>query len=103
MRCAERFGIFNSQSPCCPKGQIKIGQGWWLVLRQTLPKKPVDGMRALAAAQDVERLRLAMAGAGESAFDWTIADDRYGTEPSSRSRRIPIPTNSHAAMRFVPG
>jgi diguanylate cyclase (GGDEF)-like protein len=47
-----------------------------LVLRQTLPKKPVDGMRALAAAQDVERLRLAMTGAGEAAFDWTLADDR---------------------------
>ena len=45
------------------------------MLRQTLPKKPVDGMRALAAAQDVERLRLAMAGAGEAAFDWTLADD----------------------------
>ncbi len=46
------------------------------MLSQTLPKKPVDGIRALAAAQDVERLRLAVAGAREAAFDWTMPDDR---------------------------
>ncbi len=45
------------------------------MLRQTLPKKPVDGMRALAAAQDAERLRLAMTGAAVAAFDWTLSDD----------------------------
>ncbi len=46
------------------------------MLSQTLPKKPVDGMRALAAAQEVDRLRLAVAAAREIAFDWTIVDDR---------------------------
>jgi diguanylate cyclase (GGDEF)-like protein len=46
------------------------------VLSQTLQKKPVDSIRALAAAHDVERLRLALTGAREAAFDWTIADDR---------------------------
>lgn len=30
----------------------------------------------LAAAHDAERLRLAVTGAGEAVFDWTIADDR---------------------------
>jgi diguanylate cyclase (GGDEF)-like protein len=46
------------------------------VLSQTLPKKPVDGIRALAAVEDLERLRLAMAGAGAAVFDWTLSDDR---------------------------
>jgi diguanylate cyclase (GGDEF)-like protein len=46
------------------------------VLSQTLPKKPVDGIRALAAAQDVDRLRLAVAAAREIAFDWSMVDDR---------------------------
>ncbi len=47
------------------------------MLSQTmLPKKPVDGMRALAAAQDVDRLRLAITAAREIAFDWSIEDDR---------------------------
>ncbi|MGA9794975.1 MAG: GGDEF and EAL domain-containing protein [Rhizomicrobium sp.] len=41
-----------------------------------LQKKPVDGVRALAATHDLDRLRLAIAGAGEAVFDWTIADDR---------------------------
>ncbi len=43
---------------------------------QTLLKKPVDGMRALAAEQDTERLRLAVSGANEVVFDWTLGDDR---------------------------
>jgi diguanylate cyclase (GGDEF)-like protein len=33
-------------------------------------------VRALAGAQDAERLRLAVTGAGEAVFDWSIADDR---------------------------
>ncbi len=33
-------------------------------------------MRALAAEQDAERLRLAVTGANEIAFDWTLGDDR---------------------------
>jgi diguanylate cyclase (GGDEF)-like protein len=46
------------------------------VLNKMLPKKPVDGVRALAAAHDLDRLRLAIAGAGQAIFDWTVADDR---------------------------
>jgi diguanylate cyclase (GGDEF)-like protein len=34
------------------------------------------GLRSLEEASDAERLRLALSGAGEAAFDWTIADDR---------------------------
>jgi diguanylate cyclase (GGDEF)-like protein len=47
-----------------------------VVLSKTLQKKPVDGVRALAATHDLDRLRLAIAGAGVAIFDWTIADDR---------------------------
>ncbi|HWA31790.1 MAG TPA: bifunctional diguanylate cyclase/phosphodiesterase [Rhizomicrobium sp.] len=43
---------------------------------QTLPKKPSESIRSLAAAHDAERLRLAVAGAREAVFDWTMADDR---------------------------
>ena len=43
---------------------------------QTLPKKPSESIRTLAAAHDAERLRLAVAGAREAVFDWTMADDR---------------------------
>ncbi len=54
----------------------KKGQGWWVVQGQTLPKKPSESIRSLAAAHDAERLRLAVAGAREAVFDWTMADDR---------------------------
>lgn len=64
------------------QGRIK-GQRWWDVLSETLPKKPSDGLRALAASQDAERLRLAVAGAGEAAFDWTMSDDRILWEGAS--------------------
>ncbi|MDE2462191.1 MAG: GGDEF and EAL domain-containing protein [Alphaproteobacteria bacterium] len=46
------------------------------MLSQTLPKKPVDGMRALAAAHEIDRLRLSVAAAREVSFDWTLHDDR---------------------------
>ena len=47
-----------------------------MVFGQALSRKPIDGLQALAAAEDSERLRIAIAGAGEAAFDWTVADDR---------------------------
>jgi diguanylate cyclase (GGDEF)-like protein len=43
---------------------------------QALPKKPSESIRSLAAAHDAERLRLAVAGAREAVFDWTLSDDR---------------------------
>lgn len=46
------------------------------MVSQTLLKKPVDGLRALASEHDAERLRLAVTGANEVAFDWTLGDDR---------------------------
>jgi diguanylate cyclase (GGDEF)-like protein len=53
------------------------------VLSQTL-QKAGESVRKLAAAHDLERLQLALAGAREAAFDWTLADDRVawngGTE-----------------------
>lgn len=42
---------------------------------QSVPRRSVEGIRALTAIEDVERLRLAARGAGDAAFDWTIADD----------------------------
>jgi len=41
-----------------------------------LPKKPAENFRSLAAVHDAERLRLAVSGAREAVFDWTVADDR---------------------------
>jgi diguanylate cyclase (GGDEF)-like protein len=42
------------------------------------------GLRALEQASDAERLRLALTGAGEAAFDWNVSDDElvwHGAEP----------------------
>lgn len=47
-----------------------------MVQGRTLPKKPSESIRSLAAAHDAERLRLAVAGAREAVFDWTMSDDR---------------------------
>ena len=43
---------------------------------QTLHKKSLHGVEKLAAAQQAERLSLALMGAREAVFDWTLADDR---------------------------
>ncbi len=43
---------------------------------QPLQKKPADGLEALTAAEQIERLRLALLGSGVAGFDWTVADDR---------------------------
>ena len=51
-----------------------------VVLGQMLPRKPTEGIRALAAVEDSERLRLAVAGARLMTFDWTLADDRISWE-----------------------
>ena len=45
-------------------------------MSQPLLKKPVDGIRALVSEHDAERLRLAITGAKEVVFDWTLGDDR---------------------------
>jgi diguanylate cyclase (GGDEF)-like protein len=42
----------------------------------SLHRKPVERIAALAAQEDFERLRLAIAGAGAAVFDWTMGDDR---------------------------
>lgn len=41
-----------------------------------LPRKSVQSIHALGAIEDLERLRLATRAAAETAFDWTIPDDR---------------------------
>lgn len=46
------------------------------MLNGTLQKKPIDRVVALAAEEEIQRLRLALAGAGEAVFDWTVGDDR---------------------------
>src|ERR1700683_4020261 len=53
-----------------PNGQDGI------VANQMLPRRSVEGIRALSAIGDLERLRMGARGAGDAAFDWTIADDR---------------------------
>src|SRR3954465_3217163 len=53
-----------------------FGRRWWDVLSQTLATKPSESVRKLSAAHDFERLQLALMGAREAAFDWTLADDR---------------------------
>jgi diguanylate cyclase (GGDEF)-like protein len=47
-----------------------------VVLSQTLPKKPADGIRTLSAVHASERLKLAVAGARMMTFDWSLDDDR---------------------------
>src|SRR5581483_5703649 len=60
-----------------PKAREKMRPGkWWNVRSQTLQKKPVRGLESLSAVEDAERLRLALAGARQAIFDWTLSDDR---------------------------
>lgn len=44
--------------------------------RHALPRKSVESVHTLGAIEDAERLRLAARAAAETAFDWTISDDR---------------------------
>jgi diguanylate cyclase (GGDEF)-like protein len=46
------------------------------VVSQPLQKKPADGLDALSASAEAERLRLALLASAVASFDWTIADDR---------------------------
>jgi hypothetical protein len=46
------------------------------VLSGSLHRKPAERIVALAAQEDIERLRLAVTGAGTATFDWTLADRR---------------------------
>src|SRR5581483_4354345 len=48
----------------------------WDVLSGQLTDTAAASLGKLAAAQNFERLQLALAGAREAAFDWTIFDDR---------------------------
>jgi diguanylate cyclase (GGDEF)-like protein len=45
------------------------------VLVQSLQKNSADGVDALRAVDDAERLTLAVSGAGVVTFSWTVADD----------------------------
>ncbi|HWU24803.1 MAG TPA: GGDEF domain-containing protein [Rhizomicrobium sp.] len=54
-------------------------------MSQTLLKKPVDGIRALVSEHDAERLRLAIVGAKEVVFDWTLGDDRIAWDGALES------------------
>ncbi len=45
------------------------------VLSETRALRPAGDVRSLSQRHDVERLRLALAGARAVTFDWTIADD----------------------------
>ena len=61
-----------------------------------------NGLKALGQASDAERLRLALSGAGEAVFDWTIADDRIvwdGAEFALRNHPDPARMESGHAFR----
>lgn len=45
-------------------------------MSQPLQKRQADGLDALSASEQAERLRHAMLASGVAGFDWTIADDR---------------------------
>ena len=45
------------------------------VVSQPLQKKPADGLDAISASSEAERMRFAMLGSGVAGFDWTIGDD----------------------------
>jgi diguanylate cyclase (GGDEF)-like protein len=47
-----------------------------MLVSQPLQKKPADGLGALSATEDAERLRFAMLASSVAGFDWTIANDR---------------------------
>ena len=72
-----------------------------MVLTQSLQNKPADSVAALRAADDAERLSLAVSGAGIVAFSWTVADDtivwdgaceilpgQFGSDAASRGRNF---------------
>ncbi len=44
-------------------------------MSQPLQKKPADGLDALSASEQAERVRLSLLAACVASFDWTIADD----------------------------
>ena len=46
------------------------------VRTQMLQKKQVSGVHALEKQHDANRMRLALAGARQAIFDWTLEDDR---------------------------
>ena len=45
------------------------------VVSQPLQKKPADGLDAISASSEAERMRFALLGSGVAGFDWTIGDD----------------------------
>ncbi len=72
-----------------------------MVLTQSLQNKPADSVAALRAADDAERLSLAVSGAGIVAYSWTVADDmivwdgareilpgQFGSDATSRGRNF---------------
>ncbi|MBV9570358.1 MAG: GGDEF and EAL domain-containing protein [Alphaproteobacteria bacterium] len=50
------------------------------MLNQTLTKEPGESLQTLAAIHRIERLQLALGGAREIAFDWSLPDDRIAWE-----------------------
>ena len=73
--CLKCYGFFKTGTPSSREGPENRHLGWWTVLNRMLQKKPEERLASLRAAQDAERLRLAIAGAGIVAFDWTLGDD----------------------------
>lgn len=74
------------------------------VVEQLLQKKPGDeSFAALGAVADAERLKLAVAGAGILAFDWTVADDRIAWDGNLDILPDQLVQRDHALGRALLG
>src|SRR5262249_28965489 len=63
--------------PCPQRIATKIATSWVGIVRADSGQGAVDQkLAALAEAREAQRLRLALLGAREAAFDWTLIDDR---------------------------
>ncbi|HTT97511.1 MAG TPA: bifunctional diguanylate cyclase/phosphodiesterase [Rhizomicrobium sp.] len=84
------------------------------VLTTSLQNRAADNVSVLRAAEDAERLTLAVSGAGVVTFSWTVADDtiiwdgareilpnQYGSESISSGRTLMSFANAEGRAKFA--